>query len=256
MALEHLEKGSVAMRKRICIVCLTVVCVAFLANPGLCLEEDIIQTDEGDLSITFVGHASLVLGFGGLTIHVDPFGRVADYASLPEADIVLVTHEHMDHLDKRAIEEIAGDETVLVITELCRSKGIDGVVMQNGDSLTVHGIGIVAVPAYNIVHERGNGQPFHPKGAGNGYILHFGGTRVYIAGDTENIPEMADIAGVDIAFLPMNLPYTMTPEMVAEAAKVLKPAILYPYHYGDTDTSRLVQLLLELPGTEVRIRKM
>ncbi len=112
------------------------------------------------------------------------------------------------------------------------------------------------MPAYNIIHKRDNGQPFHPKGIGNGYIITFGDKRVYVAGDTENIPEMRDLRGIDIAFLPMNLPYTMTPEMVADAAKAFKPRILYPYHYGETDTSRLEDLLRDTKEIEVRIRRM
>jgi len=128
--------------------------------------------------------------------------------------------------------------------------------MQNGDVRTVEEVPVEAVPAYNLVHKRENGQPFHPKGVGNGYILTFGDKRVYVAGDTENTPEMKKLEGIDCAFLPMNLPYTMTPEMVADAAKALQPSILYPYHYGDTDTSKLEELLREEQGIEVRIRKM
>jgi len=128
--------------------------------------------------------------------------------------------------------------------------------MKNGDRLNLLGLQIEAVPAYNLVHKRPDGQPFHPRGAGNGYVITFGDKRVYVAGDTENVPEMKNLKNLDIAFLPMNLPYTMTPEMVAEAAKWIKPAILYPYHYGDTNTSRLVTLLKETPEIEVRIRRM
>jgi L-ascorbate metabolism protein UlaG (beta-lactamase superfamily) len=128
--------------------------------------------------------------------------------------------------------------------------------MQNGDMITVMDLQIESVPAYNIVHKRENGQPFHPRGVGNGYIITFGDQRVYVAADTENIPEMKNLQGIDIAFLPMNLPYTMTPEMVADAAKTIQPKILYPYHYGNTDTSRLVDLLKEEKEIEVRIRKM
>jgi L-ascorbate metabolism protein UlaG (beta-lactamase superfamily) len=244
------------MRTRLLCACLMMLSALMLPAPGLCHEQDVIETRDGDLVITFIGHASLVFSYAGLTIHVDPFGRVADYSELAEADIILVTHDHMDHLDKEAIGEIVKDGTVMVITRGCREKGVDGIVMENGDTTTVRGIEIVAVSAYNIEHKRGNGQPFHPKGQGNGYIVNFSGTRVYVAGDTEIIPEMEDIAGVDIAFLPMNLPYTMTPEMTAEAAKLLEPVILYPYHYGDTDTAKLIELLGDSPGIEVRVRKM
>jgi len=126
----------------------------------------------------------------------------------------------------------------------------------NGDVKTVEGLKIEAVPAYNIVHKRDTGQPFHPKGVGNGYIITFGDKRAYVAGDTENIPEMKGLKNIDIAFLPMNLPYTMTPEMVADAAKAFKPKILYPYHFGETDTSKVVSLLKGIPEIEVRIRRM
>jgi len=128
--------------------------------------------------------------------------------------------------------------------------------MKNGDVQIIQEIKFEAIPAYNIIHKRDNGQPFHPEGVGNGYILTFGDKRVYVAGDTENIPEMKTLQGIDVAFLPMNLPYTMTPEMVADAAKLFRPKILYPYHYGDTDTSKLVELLKDEQEIEVRIRKM
>jgi L-ascorbate metabolism protein UlaG (beta-lactamase superfamily) len=131
-----------------------------------------------------------------------------------------------------------------------------GTVLKNGDTITVEGIEIVAVPAYNLVHKRPSGDPFHAKGDGNGYVLSFGGTRVYIAGDTENVPEMKALDDIGIAFLPMNLPYTMSPEMVADAATAFRPRILYPYHYGNTDVSRVVALLENEKDIEVRVRDM
>jgi L-ascorbate metabolism protein UlaG (beta-lactamase superfamily) len=219
-------------------------------------ETDEISTSAGELFITFLGHGSLILVFNGMNIHVDPFGKVADYSLLPKADMVLITHEHYDHFDLQALSRIRTDKTLLVLTELCAQQVPGGIVMCNGDEQVVAGIPIKAVPAYNLVHKRPSGDPFHPKGCGNGYILTFGETCMYIAGDTENIPEMKALGGIDIAFLPMNLPYTMTPEMVADAAKTFWPRILYPYHYGDTDTKHLVELLKEEPGIEVRIRKM
>jgi len=219
-------------------------------------ETDTISTSKGDLQITFIGHGTLMFEFGGMVIHVDPVSRYADYSKMPKADVVLVTHEHGDHLDKETIEKIATEDTVVVLTEACKERGQAGEVMKNGDVKNVKGLKIEAVPAYNIVHMRGPERPFHPKGAGNGYVITFGKTRVYVAGDTENVPEMAKLAGVDIAFLPMNLPYTMTPEMVADATKTLKPNILYPYHFGKTDTSKLVDLLKDLKDTEVRIRRL
>ena len=127
--------------------------------------------------------------------------------------------------------------------------------MANGDKTNIKGIGIEAVPAYNIKHERSPGNPFHPKGNGNGYILDIGGKRIYVAGDTENIPEMKEFRDIDIAFLPMNLPYTMSPEMAADAALMIKPDILYPYHFGSTNTDELVELL-KGTGIDVRIREL
>jgi L-ascorbate metabolism protein UlaG (beta-lactamase superfamily) len=219
-------------------------------------ETDIIKTAAGDLKITFLGHGTLMFNFGGKVIHVDPYSDVADYNSLSKADIILLTHEHRDHLDLKAFNAVRTEKTVVVLTEACATQVKGGVVVKNGDVKTVEGLKIETVPAYNLVHKRDTGQPFHPKGSGNGYIITFGDKRVYVAGDTENTPEMKGLKNIDIAFLPMNLPYTMTPEMVADAAKAFKPRILYPYHFGETDTSKVVSLLKGTPEVEVRIRKM
>jgi L-ascorbate metabolism protein UlaG (beta-lactamase superfamily) len=226
-------------------------------------EEDVIKTSAGDLKITFIGHASLMLtlpavrhGFGGKVIHVDPYSQLADYAQFPKADVIFLTHQHLDHLDPKALDQVRTEKTVVVLTEKCAEKVKGGIIMKNADAQTVAGIKVAAVPAYNIVHKRDNGQPYHPKGEGNGYVLTFGDKRVYIAGDTENTQEMKALKDIDYAFLPMNLPYTMTPEMVADAARAFKPKVLYPYHYGDTDTSKLVALLKDSKDIEVRIRKM
>ena len=126
--------------------------------------------------------------------------------------------------------------------------------MKNGDVKTIGGLKIEAIPAYNLVHMRSEGVPYHPKGAGNGYVITFGDKRVYVAGDTENTPEMKALQNIDCAFLPMNLPYTMTPEMVADAARAFQPEILYPYHYGKTDTSKLVELMKANQEVEIRVR--
>jgi len=219
-------------------------------------ETDVIQTSAGDLKITFLGHGTLMLTFDGMNIHVDPFSKVADYGKLPKADVILITHEHRDHLDPEALASVRTGKTEVVLTEICAKQVKGEIVMRNGDMHTINGMRIEAVPAYNIVHKRESGQPFHPPGDGNGYVLTCGDKRVYIAGDTENIPEMTELQDIDCAFLPMNLPYTMTPEMAADAAKAFQPKILYPYHFGDTDTARLVELLSEQEGIEVRIRKM
>ena len=189
-------------------------------------------------------------------IHIDPFSRVADYATLPKADPILITHEHQDHLDVAALKDIRKEDTAIVLTELCDQAVEGGIVMRNGDMSVVQGLSIEAVPAYNLIHTRESGDPFHPCGHGNGYVLTIGETRVYIAGDSENTPEMMALSNIDIAFLPMNLPYTMTPEMVSAAAHAMQPKILYPYHFGSTDTSQLIDLLRDQPDTEVRIRNM
>jgi len=219
-------------------------------------ETDVFPTSAGDMSITFLGHASLLLTFNGKNIFIDPFGQVADYTTLPKADLVLCTHEHRDHLDPQAMAAIRNPATQLVLNPAGVSQVEDSIAIRNGEKQTVGGLPIEAVPAYNILHKREDGNLFHPKGIGNGYILTFGDKRVYLAGDTENIPEMKNLHDIDIAFLPMNLPYTMTPEMVVDAARMFMPGILYPYHFGNTDTSKLVELLKADKGIEVRIRKM
>ncbi|MFQ6042476.1 MAG: MBL fold metallo-hydrolase [Candidatus Poribacteria bacterium] len=219
-------------------------------------EEDIIKTSDGELKITFIGHGTLMFTFDGKIIHIDPVSREADYNKMPKADLILITHEHGDHLDRKAIKILRKEKTEIVLTEICAKEVKGGIVMKNGDVKKVLGLKIEAVPAYNIVHQRGAGRPFHPKGDGNGYVITFGDKRVYVAGDTENTPEVKKLKEIDIAFLPMNLPYTMTPEMVADAAKAFKPKVLYPYHFGDTDTSELVKLLQDEKEIEVRIRDM
>lgn len=219
-------------------------------------EEDSIPTSKGDLRISFVGHASLFFTFGGKVIHVDPVSGEGDYRSFPKADLILITHEHFDHLDAEAVSLIRKSGTQVVISLVCAGKIKDAVVMKNGDQKTIQGFEVEAIPAYNIVHKRSDGNPFHPKGQGNGYVITFGDKRVYVAGDTEPVPEMKSLGAVDIAFLPMNLPYTMSPEMAAEAARTLRPGILYPYHYGNTEVRKLMDLLKSEPEIEVRIRRM
>jgi L-ascorbate metabolism protein UlaG (beta-lactamase superfamily) len=194
--------------------------------------------------------------YKNIVIHVDPFSKLADYSKLPTANLILITHEHRDHLDPPALEAVRTDRTTVILTETCAAKMPGGIVMRNGDVETVGGLTIEAVPAYNLVHMRSEGMPYHPRGIGNGYVIAFAEKRVYVAGDTENIPEMKNLKHIDYAFLPMNLPYTMTPEMVADAASVFKPKVLYPYHFGDTDTNQLVALMKRSPEMEIRVRNM
>lgn len=222
-------------------------------------QNDSFPTEMGELVISFVGHGTLMMQLGNTVIHIDPVSREADYDEMPAADLILITHEHGDHLDARAISKILNDDTKLVMTQTCfdmfemeGSMNMD--VLRNGDKTVFEKINIEAIPAYNIEHKRSNGTAYHPKGSGNGYILDLGGFRVLIAGDTENTPEIKALKNINVAFLPMNLPYTMTPEMVADAAKSIKPEVLYPYHFGNTDTNMLVELMKGCKDVEVRIR--
>ncbi|MFZ5788052.1 MAG: MBL fold metallo-hydrolase [Acidobacteriota bacterium] len=226
------------------------------AAAGQTFEKDTITTSSGDLEITFVGHGTLVLTHAGKVTHVDPWSKLADYATLPKADLVLITHAHRDHLDPAALAAVRTATTEVVAATGCREKVEGAKFVANGESTVAAGVKVDAVPAYNIVGVRSAGMPYHPKGEGNGYVLTFGATRVYVAGDTEDTPEMRALEDIDVAFLPMNLPYTMTPEMVADAARAFRPHILYPYHYGDTDPARLVELLAGEEGIEVRLRPM
>jgi len=216
---------------------------------------DVLQTSQGELKITCIGHGTLMFEFDGKAIHVDPWSNLADYAGMPKADLILITHEHRDHLDATAIAALSKPATKVVANAAAGKQVAGSVVMGNGDTQTFLDIKVEAVPAYNIEHMRSPGVPFHPKGNGNGYVLTFGDKRVYVAGDTEHVPEMKALGKIDCAFLPMNLPYTMTPEMAAAAAREIKPEILYPYHFGQTDTAKLVALL-EGTGIEVRVRDM
>jgi len=216
---------------------------------------DKFNTSAGIVEIHFIGHGSLMFKVNGLILYIDPVSSSGDYEFLPKADLILVTHEHGDHLDTRLIEKLKKEGTLLFTNENSAAKLIWAMAMKAGDRQEIDDIIIDAVPAYNIVNERSPGQPFHPKGVGLGYILTIGGKKFYVAGDTENIPEMKALRNIDVAFLPMNLPYTMTPEMVADAARAFKPRILYPYHYGDTNTDEIVKLLKDT-GIEVRIRKL
>jgi L-ascorbate metabolism protein UlaG (beta-lactamase superfamily) len=218
-------------------------------------EFDKIITSSGIAEMHFIGHGSLMFKVNGFVIYIDPVRSSGNYDFLPKADIILVTHEHSDHLDIKLINDLKKEGTLLFCNQNSISKVPWAMAMKAGDRQEINNIIIEAVPAYNIVNESSPGQPFHPKGAGIGYILTIGGKRIYIAGDTENTTEMKSLRNIDVAFLPMNLPYTMTPAMVADAALAFKPKILYPYHFGETDTNEIVKLLNN-SGIEVRIRNL
>jgi L-ascorbate metabolism protein UlaG (beta-lactamase superfamily) len=177
--------------------------------------------------------------------------RTIDYTSMPQADFIFVTHEHGDHYDKDAIKQLTKVGTRFITNRRCADMQGFGLVLKNGDKEDLNsGIKVEAVPAYNTSEGR---TQFHPKGRDNGYILDLDGLRIYIAGDTEDIPEMADIHDIDIAFLPCNQPYTMTPDQLIKAARVIKPKVLFPYHYGQTDVTTLPASLKD-DGIDVRIR--
>ena len=233
-----------------------IIFVSGLASAQIHYKSDTIKTSEGNLVITFIKHASLMFHFKSLIIYADPVSMFADYTKMPKADLILVTHEHGDHFDPATINILKKKNTVIILTRTCEDLLKEGTLMNNGDEKVIKGLKISAVPAYNIVHKRDNGQPYHPKGKGNGYVITFGDKKVYIAGDTEDIPEMKNLKDIYIAFLPMNLPYTMTPEMVMHAADMFKPEILYPYHYGKTNTDKLSELMKDKKYCQVRIREM
>ncbi len=216
-------------------------------------ERDEFQTSAGKLVITFFGHSSFRLDINGKSIYIDPWSKLADFAHQPKADLILLTHEHYDHLDTTAISNLSNTETQLYCTASIQKMINKGLIMKNGDIKMWNGIKIEAVPAYNLTP---NKEEFHPKSRDNGYILTIGDKRFYIAGDSENTPEMKAVKNIDVAFLPMNQPYTMTPEQLADAAAAIHPKILYPYHTGETDLELLKSLMLKYPNIELRIRSL
>lgn len=233
-------------------------------------EVDVFQTKSGK-TVRFhaLMHASIRIEYDGRSatkgdtcteglkkeIEIDPVlklrDRTVDYSAMPKADYILVTHEHPDHFDQEAIKVLTKETTQLITNKRCGDMLGYGHVMANDDTYEIaDGFTVEAVQAYNTTEAN---KKFHPKGRDNGFILTIDGLRIYVAGDTEDIPEMAAIRDIDIAFLPCNQPFTMTPDQLVNAAKMVKPKVLFPYHYGDTDVSGLSELLKD-NGIEVRIR--
>lgn len=230
-------------------------------------EKDTIPLEDGKtLEITFIAHASLMFEYDGYVFYVDPAETFVKYPERPKADFILVTHTHSDHFDIAAFRKIVKEGTAVFCTEALPPM-LEGVqlpegmrikTMKNGDETTLTtSVLLKAVPAHNHPMR----ENFHPAGRDNGYIINFGGYKVYVAGDTEDIPELAAIAkdSVDIAFLPVNQPYTMTVNQAVRAVGMIRPSIFYPYHFGnsgeDTDIEDL-KAKLEGSGVEVRVRRM
>ena len=219
-------------------------------------KTDVFTTKSGkEVKITCIKHASMQIQYDGLEIQVDPVTDavqpVTNYGNYPKANIILVTHEHRDHFDREAISLLRSKVTNIYTNQNVFNAYRNGTPMRNGDSIVYRSdITIKAVPAYNTTEGR---EQFHPKGRDNGYILTLDGLRIYIAGDTEDIPEMAELKDIDIAFLPCNQPYTMTVDQVINAAKIIKPKVLFPYHYSNTPVSQ-IQLKLHGSGIKVLIR--
>ena len=222
---------------------------------ALDFQTDTFKTKEGKaVVITAIKHASLRIQYDGLEIQVDPVAKYApetDYSKFPKADVILVTHEHFDHFDRDTIATLRKDSTEIVANPAVQKMLGLGTALTNGEQRVIaKGIKLDAVPAYNTTSGR---TQFHPKGRDNGYVLTIDGLRIYIAGDTEDIPEMASIEDIGVAFLPCNQPYTMTPEQLAKAARTIKPKVLFPYHYSQTPIKQVADLLTG-SGIDVRIR--
>jgi len=229
--------------------------VTFAAEPPEGYEVESLSTECGLMDITLIKHGSLAVMYKDMTIQIDPvagFGKPTDYAKdFGKADFILVTHEHPDHLDEATLKTLMDGHTKLYLNKTSRDKIGFGTAVANGDSFELYeGVRVEVVPAYNTTPGR---EKFHPKGNGNGYILDLDGFRIYIAGDTEDIPEMAELGTIDMAFLPVNQPYTMTPDQCVHAAEMIKPTILIPYHSGQTDLSGIPA---RLPDVDVRLRNM
>lgn len=216
-------------------------------------DGDAIATDEGDIVVHPIDHASLVLGFAGEAIYIDPVGGAARYEGLPPPMAILITHGHGDHFDIATLEAIAGTASILasqeVFDQLPEALKANASAIANGGETSLNGIRIRAIAAHNVTQDR---LQYHPVGVGNGYVITLGQKQVYVAGDTEPTDDMLALTDIEIAFLPMNLPYTMTPEQAVEALNVFKPRIAYPYHYGDSDLSALEASIG--PDTELRLR--
>jgi len=224
---------------------------ALVAQPHRPVEE--FQTSTGPVKITPIRHASMMIQAGGKVIQVDPWSQ-GNYEGIPQADLILITDIHPDHLDPPLIAKLSKSGTAVIAPEAVAKTVTQAKVLHNGDSTTWEGWKIEAAPMYNLKRGPSEGKFYHDKGRGNGYILTYGGTRFYIAGDTEGIPEMRALKNIDVAFIPMNLPYTMTPEEAAGAVRAFHPKIVYPYHYKGSNIQDFAKAL-DGTGIDVRLRE-
>jgi L-ascorbate metabolism protein UlaG (beta-lactamase superfamily) len=213
-------------------------------------QSDIFKTKSGkNIKITFIKHASIIIDYDGFIIYIDPVNSYTDLDKFVKSDMILITHEHYDHFDREAIKKIKKENTKIILNKNSHDILGDGIVLKNYDTININNIIIEAVPAYNTT------KNFHPKGRDNGYILQLDNIRIYIAGDIEDMPEIAEFKNIDISFLPVNQPYTMTIEQALNVAKILKPKILYPYHYDKTDVKQMIEILSKF-NIEVRVKNM
>ena len=220
--------------------------IVFGARP---VEE--FKTKAGALKITIIQHASLMIEAGGQVFYIDP--SQGNYDGLPPADLILITDIHGDHMTPAVIGKVKKPGTTIIAPEAVAKIVTDATVIRNGETKTIGSWTIEAVPMYNLKRGPSEGKLFHDKGRGNGYIMTYGGVRFYIAGDTEGTPEMRALKNIDVAFVPMNLPYTMPPEEAADAVRAFHPKIVYPYHYRGSDPKAFEKALAG-SGIEVRLR--
>jgi L-ascorbate metabolism protein UlaG (beta-lactamase superfamily) len=240
------------LRSLALVVVLVGSCAPFVVLAATQPPPDRIPAQGGDIIIAPVNHATLQITYAGHVIDVDPVAQ-GNYTGLAAPDIVLVTDIHGDHLDPATIAKLRKSTTKVVAPSAAAPQLQSPLVMANGETKTVDGLSIEAVPMYNLTRGPAPGQLYHDKGRGNGYILTLGDKRVYIAGDTEGTPEMRALKNIDVAFVPMNLPYTMPPSEAAEAVKAFKPKIVYPYHYRGSNLTEFADAL-KGSGIEVRVR--
>jgi L-ascorbate metabolism protein UlaG (beta-lactamase superfamily) len=209
------------------------------------------STSAGDVKITPLYHASTLIQAAGKTIYVDP-AKPVKFAELPKADLILVTHLHGDHFDPDAIAALSQPSTEVITPANVAAKLPSAKAMSNDQTHQWNQWTIEAVPAYNVTRGPAPGQLYHPKGRDNGYVLTYGGKRFYFSGDTEGTPEMRALKNIDVAFICMNLPYTMPPEEAADAVRAFHPKVVIPYHYHNSDLS-LFQQRLSGSGVEIRL---